>query len=237
MASQKTAEGRGFPVWTALAGAVAGAIVVGAIWGATSVAGATGGAGATEATVNGKAITHATLSKTLFTQYGRQTLQQMIDDRLVQTAAKADGLTATASAISQAQAQFESAYGITSPAALASFLQQNGLSNAQLQTILKNQVLEQELSVRGIKVSAKEIAAYYKSHASTFTITSKGKKTLEPLSQVKSAIVSTIQQSKAPTPTALLAKLAKQYKLTVVDPAYKSLQSAIETATSSVAGG
>lgn len=226
------AAGATFSAWTAIAGAIGGAIVVGAIWGVTSVTQAA--ANTTVASVNGKTITRATLEKALFSRYGKQTLQQMIDNRLVADAAKDQHLTASAAAMQSAQAQIESAYGITTSAALSSFLQSNGLTQAQFQTILKNQVLEQELAVSGIKVTNAEIAAYYKAHKASFA--AKGAKTPLPLSQVKSQVVTAIRQSQAVPATTLLADLAKKYRLTISDHRFKSLVAAIES-TAAPAGG
>lgn len=237
MASQRQASGRSaqgarFSVWTAITGALVGAVIVGAAWGVTSASKA---APSALATVNGKAITGSVLEKTLDAQYGSGTLQQMIENDLVADAAKDQHITASAAAIASAQEQIESAYGITSSAALASFLASNGLNEAQFQAILKNQVLEQQLAVSGVKVTNAEISAYYKTHESTFT--AKGSKTEEPLSAVRGQIINDIKQSKALSAATLLAKLAKKYHVTVSDTRYKSVLTAIEDPSSSSSGG
>jgi hypothetical protein len=230
----------GFSVWTAIAGGLGGAIVVGAIWGIVSVTSQTPSSAV--AIVNGQPITQATLTSTLANQYGKSQLEQMIENRLVDVAAKARHLTASASAEATAEEAIEEEYGITSSADMTSFLQENGLTQAQFNTILKNQVLEQELSVYGIKVTNNEIAAYYKKNkAADFTTsktTGKGKdkkttKTVEPLSKVKSTIITDIKTSKALSASDLLAKLAKEYKLTIPDKTYKGLVSTIENPSTS----
>ncbi len=231
-ASRTPARRGAFSVGTALAGALGGAIVVGAVWGLTSAIQAA--PAAAEASVNGTTITRVTLQKTLFDKYGRQVLETMIDNELVSDAATDQHVTASASAIQSAQAQIESAYGITTPAELTSFLQSNGLTDAQFQAILKNQVLEQELAANTVKVTDAEVEAYYKAHQASFT--AKGAKAALPLDQVRSQIVGDIKQSKAPSAATLLASLAKRYRLAILDSQYKSLLTAIE-GSSAKSGG
>ncbi len=226
--------GRPFSVWTAIAGALVGAIVVGAFWGVTSVSGASN---PTEATVNGQAITHSALSASLFREYGQNTLETLIDDDIVHAAAQAEHVTASPTAVEAAEESIEAQYDITSPTDLAEFLASNNMTNAQFQSLLKSEVLEQQLAENTVTVTNAEIAAYYKAHKSTFTTTTpatKGKKatkTVQPLSQVKSEIVTDIKESKAPAAQALLASLAKKYHLAIVDPTYKALKAAIEDPT------
>lgn len=222
--------GKGFSLWTGIGGVLCGAIVMGGIWGITSMghgtAQAAGSSSAAVATVNGQTISHATLQNTLLSQYGSQTLTGMIENRLVQDAAKADKITASQSDVQNAEAGIEAEYNISGSAELASFLQQQGMTNAQFQTMLKNDVLEEKLATRGIKVTNKEIAAYYKANKSQFIPS--GSKTAAPLSEVKSQIVADIEQSKAVPASTLLADLAKKYHLTVPAKEFQAVKTAIE---------
>lgn len=221
-------KGEGFPLWTGIGGLVVGAIVMGAIWGGTSLghSGKTASASGNIATVDGQTITHGSLENTLFTQYGDQTLQQIIEDRLIAVAAKADHIAATTTDIQNAEAGIEAQYSISGSAELAAFLQQQGMTNAQFQSVLKDDVLEEKLATEGIKVTGSEIAAYYKANKSQFIPS--GAKKASPLSVVRPQIVSDIEQSKAtPAPT-LLAQLAKKYHVTVNGKQFQAVKNAIE---------
>lgn len=217
----------------ALVGALVGAVAVGAVWGLRSAALPKGGTAGTSAlaSVHGRVITHAALAQTLMTQYGRQTLQQMIQNQLIADAAKGQKIHVTAADMQKVELAIESQYGITNSAELTSFLQANGMTNPQFQAILKNQALEQKLAESGIQVTNKEIAAYYKANRSSFIPT--GSKTPLPLSQVKGQVVSAIMASKALSPTQLFQNLAGTYKITVYDRAFKSVQTAIQGAPKS----
>lgn len=204
-------------------GALAGAIVVGLAWAVVTVSHPSD---ATIASMAGESIHQSTLNKTLDNQYGLQTVQQMIDSRLIEAGAKAAHLSASPRDLSQALGQIEAAYGITSSAALTAFLQQNGLTQTQFNGILKDQVLEQKLSEQGVSVTSQEIKDYYAAHKTTFTLS--GQKTEQPLSQVKGQIVAALKRSKAESSSSVLAALAKKFNLQVPDKTYQSIETSIE---------
>lgn len=231
-------QNRGRGLWSAVGGAVVGAAIVGVIWG---LAGA--GHGATDArlaSIDGHTISQSALDSALVSRFGQQQLEQMIDDQLVTVAAKADKVTATKADIAAAEAGIEAQYGISGSAQLASFLQANGLTDAQFQAILKNQVLEQKLAEQHVNVTNKQIQAYYDAHKSQFTPT--GSKKPSPLSQVRGEVETDIKVAGAPSPAQELASLAKQYHLHIYAAKYKSVLAAVENtsspgAASSPAGG
>lgn len=218
-------------LWAAIGGAVLGAAVVAAAWGIRGGAAPAASAAATApdtvvATVGGKTITLAAMQRALMAQFGSQKLQQMIDDAIVNDAATAAHLSATAADISAAQAGVEAQYGIQNSSQMALFLQQNGLTPTQFQTVLREQVLEQKLAQAAVTVTAKQIQAYYQSHLSAFTAT--GAKSATPLGQVRGQVVADLKVADALSIPQEIALLSKRYHLSIVSPAFRSLQATIE---------
>lgn len=209
--------------WPAAAGAVAGAVIVGAVWGIVQHQHPTN---PVVASVGQTKISHTTFMNQLESQGGTQTLTTLIEDQLITDGAKAANVTASKQDISNALQNLEAQYGISGSSQLAQFLQSNGVTQAQLNSILKVQVLEGKLASKGVTVSNSEIQSYYNQNKSSFT--PQGSKTPEPLSKVKSAIVAQIKQSKATPAAQLLAQLAKKDKITIYDSKYQSLKSTIE---------
>lgn len=225
-------QNRGRGLWSAVGGAVVGAAIVGVIWGLVGA-----GHGATDArlaSIDGHTISQSALDSALVSRFGQQQLEQMIDDQLVTVAAKADKVTATKADIAAAEAGIEAQYGISGSAQLASFLQSNGLTAAQFQAIMKNQVLVQKIAENGIKVTNKEIQAYYDAHKSQFTPT--GAKTPSPLSQVRGEVEADIKVAAAPAASQELAALAKQYHLHIYGKQFKGVLGAIENTAGSSGG-
>jgi len=214
-------------LWTGLAGLAVGAAAMAGIWGVASAhvsAPSVTPSGAV-ARLDGETITQHDLQAAVLAQYGTQTLEQLIETRLIADAAKEDHVTATATEMESAEAGIEAQYGISGSAELAAFLAQQGLTPAEFQQILKNEVLEEQVALHGIHVSNAAITAYYKAHKAQFTPA--GAKQPQPLSRVRSTIVTDLRESEAPAPPALLAALAKRYHLTLYG-SYKAVGAAIE---------
>lgn len=218
-------------LWAAVGGAVVGAAVVAAVWGIRSGARSSAkdtrpAAATTVATVGGKTITLSAMQTALMTQFGAQKLQQMIDDTIVNEAARASHLSATAADISAAQAGVEAQYGIQNSSQMALFLQQNGLTPTQFKAVLREQVLEQKLAQSAVTVNSRQIQAYYRSHLSAFTAT--GAKSATPLGQVRGQVVADLKVANARTIPQEIALLSKRYDLRIVYPAFRTLQTTIE---------
>lgn len=217
----------------AIAGAVAGAVIVGAIWGIVQHQHP---ADPVVARVGQTNITHSKFLTEMESQSGTPTLTQLIEDQLIRDGAKSAKITASKQDVATALTNLEAQYGITGSSQLTQFLQSNGVTQAQLNNILEVQVLEGKLAQQGVTVSASEIQSYYNQNKANFIPS--GSKTPAPLSQVKSQIESQIKQSKATPAAQLLAKLAKKDNVVIYDAKYKSLKSTIENppASSSSAG-
>lgn len=225
-----TPQNRGRGLWSAVGGAVVGAAIVGAIWGLTGAG--RGASDARIASIDGHTISQSTLNNALTSRFGQQQLQQMIDDQLVTTAAKAGKFTATAADISAAETGIEAQYGISGTAQLASFLQANGLTESQFRAILKNQVLEQKIAESGVTVTNKQIQSYYNANKSQFTPI--GSKKPSPLSQVRGQVETDLKVAGAPSAAQELATLAKKYHLNIYDKKYKSVLATIENVPATV---
>lgn len=210
-------------VWPALAGTLFGAVVVGAVWG---VAGHGHQNNPLVASVGPYKIHQSDFVQQMQTLSGKQTLQQMIDNQLIQDGAKAQHITASKTDLNNAVKNLEAQYHITSSSQLQQFLQSNGLTQSSLDNILTVNILEKKLSEQGVTVTNKEIQDYYNKNKQTFT--PQGKKTPEPLSAVRSQIKSQILQSKAIPQATLLANLAKQNKVSIYDSKYASIKTSLE---------
>lgn len=222
-------KGRRNAVVSAVLGAVGGAVIVGAVWGIMASQG--GSNDAKVATVGNTAIHRSDFVSQMESQSGQQTLATMIEDDLIKQGATAQKITASQSDVNNALQNLEAQYRISGSTQLQMFLAQNNLTQAQLNEILKTQVLEQKMSEKGITVSDKEITDYYNAHKAQFT--PQGSKTPEPLSKVRSQVISDVKASKATSPTVLLANLAKKFPITIYDKSYTSVKDQIEKPASS----
>ncbi|GMA51472.1 hypothetical protein GCM10025857_28290 [Alicyclobacillus contaminans] len=210
-------------VWSWLLGALGGAIVVGAVW--ASVAHVQSQP-VVIAKVGNHAIDQKTFDSKLESNSGQQMLQQMITQQLITDGAAKYGITATAADIKQATQQFESQYGITDPSQLTAMLAQYNMSMSDFNDIMKTQVLEEKLATKDVKYTDKDIQNYYNAHKSDYT--KSGQKNPQPLSAVKNQVIQDYKQSKAVPSDQLLANLAKQDPITILDPQYASVKTAIE---------
>lgn len=236
MASEETNETKTKTSWTGMwswvIGGVIGAVVVGAVWGGVAYAHA---GGPLIAKVGNTGIRQSALYNKLETSYGNQTVQEMVSEQMITDAAAKYHVTATQSQLSTALSSLEAQYGISNSSELGLFLAQNGLTQADLNRILKLQVLEQNLSQRNVKVTNAEIQSYYTKNKSSFIPS--GKKTPQPLSQVKSQIIATLKQQQAMSSTQLFANIAKWDPITIYDSKYAAVKNQIVGSSSSSTGG
>nr|WP_274433173.1 SurA N-terminal domain-containing protein [Alicyclobacillus sp. ALC3] len=208
--------------WSWIVGGVIGAVVVGAVWGGVAYAHA---GGPLIAKVGNTGIRQSALYNKLQTSYGNSMVQELVSEQLITDAATKYHIAATQAQLNTALSALEAQYQITSPTQLNLFLAQNNMTQADLNHILKLQVLEQNLAQRNVKITNTEIQSYYNQNKSTFIPT--GKKTPAPLSQVKSQIVATLKQQKALSSTQLFASIAKWDPITIYDSKYAGVKSQI----------
>jgi parvulin-like peptidyl-prolyl isomerase len=220
-------------VWSCLLGAVGGALVVGVVWG---IVAHTNAGSPVVAKVGNTVIDQASFTAKMESGSGKQTLQEMISEQLINAGAQKYHITAEKQDTDAAQTAFEAQYGVTSPDQLTQFLAQNNLSTSDFQDLMRVQVLEQKLAERNIPaVSDKDIQSYYDAHKANFT--KQGSSTPEPLSTVRSQIIDSIKQSKALPAAQLLASLAKENPITILDAKYATLKDQIENPAPSTATG
>lgn len=214
-------------VWSWLLGAVGGAVIVGAVW-------------ATVAHVQSKPVVIAKVGNNTIDQdafyskleanSGLQMLEQMITTQLIKDGAAKYHITATQDDINKATQQFESQYGVSSPDQLNVMLAQYHMTMSDFQDIMKTQVLEQKLAVKDVKVTDKDIQDFYNAHKANYT--KPGSKTPQPLSAVRNQVINDYKQSKAVPSTQLIANLAKEDPITILDPKYSSIKTMLENPAS-----
>lgn len=231
MNSEETQSNGQSSIWSWIIGGVVGAVVVGAVWGGVAYAHA---GGPSLAKVGSTTISRAQLTNKLETSYGSNMVQEMISEQLIADAAKKYNITATKAQINTALSALEAQYGIKNSTDLSMFLAQNGMTQSDLKRILKMQVLEQNLAERNVKVTPAQIQAYYTKNKSSFIPT--GQKTPQPLSKVKSQIVSAIKQQNAIPSAQLFASIAKWDSITIYDSKYSSVKNTLEGKTGNAAG-
>lgn len=210
------------PVGTLLTGVIVGAVIVGAVWYGTFEVKNHGGA---IAKVGNTPIMRTDFQTQMESAAGSQTLSQLVSNQLIEDGAKKYNITASQSDLKTALQNLEQQNNITSSTMLQAILSANHMTMADLNNNLKIQVLEQKLAERNITVSNTEIQNYYNQNKSQLAV---GGKT-PPLSAVKSQIVDAIKQSKAVAPSQLLANLAKEYPIQILDPKYSDVKTAIES--------
>lgn len=232
MDSEETQSKGRASVWSWVIGGAVGAVVVGALWGGVAYAHA---GGPSLAKVGSTTISRAQLTNKLETSYGTNMVQEMISEQLITDAAKKYNITASTSQINSALSALESQYGISNSTDLSLFLAQNGMTQSDLNQILKMQVLEQNLAQRNVKVTTAQIQAYYNKNKSSFVLS--GQKTAQPLSKVKSQIVAALKQQGAIPSAQLFASIATWDPITIYDSKYASVKNTLEGKTGNATGG
>lgn len=208
------------PVYNLLIGGVVGAVIVGAVWfGVYRIQ-----ENSTIAQVGSTKISKVEfLAKTESTA-GSQTLQQIITNQLIEDGASKYHMTASAQEIQTALTSLEQQNGISSQTQLDAALAASNLTMADLEKSLRIQVLEQKLAERNVTVSTKEIQDYYNQNKSQMAQSGK----TPALKDVQAQIETTIKQSKAVPASQLLADLAKENSISIMDPKYTSVKTSIE---------
>jgi foldase protein PrsA len=212
-------------------GSLLGAVVVGAIWLGTLKFGHE--EDKVVAKVGDTPITQSDFLKQTQSEAGAQSLSDLISEQLVLAGAKKYGITASQKDINDMLNTVKEQNNITSDEQLSTLLQQSHMTMADLKKNLKIQVLAQKLSERNVKVTEKEIQDYYNKNKKSLA----GKDKKSPaLKDVRSKIVATLKQQKAESTSQLLADLAKQFPITIVDPEYKDVKTNIENPSTSALG-
>lgn len=151
---------------TLIGGLCIGAVLTGAAWEGTHIATKNG---PVIATVGGKPIHQAQFDNSVAATVGSSALTNLIEQQLIDDAAKKDGVYATASAVNKLKQSIETQNGITSNAQLQSALSSSGMTMAQFNNQLKTEVLAQQVAQHDVKVTSAQIQSYYNSNKASFT--------------------------------------------------------------------
>ncbi len=211
----------GKSVGNMLIGAAVGAIIVGGAWYATFMVRNHGGV---IAKVGNNPISHSDFLSQVEKASGSQTLTQLINNQLVEDGAAKYHITVSQSEMDTALKGLEQQSNITSDAQLQAVLSANHVTMAELQKNLRTEVLEQKLSERNVTVSDKEIQDYYDKNKSQMAVSGH----VPALKDVKGQISDALKQSKALSPQQLMANLAKEDSIQILDPTYASVKTSIE---------
>ncbi|RIV20825.1 hypothetical protein D2Q93_11535 [Alicyclobacillaceae bacterium I2511] len=228
--NEKEGEFRMSAVWnkstlaSALVGLIIGGVVVGGVWMGTSRS-----QGAATDPVLAKVGNTPIPQSQLYTQAassaGQQAMMQLIGNALVQQGASKYQIVASNAEVQQELKNIEAQNHITSTSQLQVALASSGMTLPDLMNNIKNQVLEQKLAVRNVQVTNQEIQTYYNQNKNQLAGTGKKPPTL---ASVRNTIIQNIKQSKATATSVLLAELAKQFPIQVMDKQYQGVVSQIE---------
>lgn len=211
-------------------GGVVGALVVGAAWYGTY---AVSQKGEVVAKVGATPITRTTLQKGTESLAGTQILTELITNQLVRDAAGKANITASQDEINKALSDIEKQNNITSDADLTKALAQSHMTKDELMSQLQVQVLETKLAQSKVKVTDKQIQDYYNKNKESLPKVSSKVPTLE---QAKKTIIDDIKKQNAEQPAELIANLAKQDPITIVDSSYASVKDTLENPTPAIPG-
>ncbi len=214
---------------SALAGLAIGALVIGGIWFGTAQTHPTSSPNPVLAKVGNTKIQQSQLYQQATATGGSQAMMQLIGNNLVQQGAQKYHITASTAEINQALKNIEAQNHITSSAQLKLALASSGLTLSDLMTNIKTQVLEQKLAERNITVTNQEIQSYYNQNKAHLASNGKNPPTL---ASARNTIIQDIKQSKALSAQVLLADLAKQFPIQIMDKQYQGLKTQIESPAS-----
>ena len=203
-------------------GGLVGALIVGGAW--LTTYGVTQ-KGQVVAKVGDNTITRSALLKGTESLAGTQILSELITNQLIRDAAKKANITASQNEVNQSLSDIEKQNGITNDTQLNAALAQSHMTKADLMNQLEIQVLESKIAESKVNVTNQQIQDYYnKNKASLPKVASK----VPTLAQAKQTIISDLKKQNAESPTQLLADLAKQDPITIVDSSYSSVKNSIE---------
>lgn len=121
------------------------------------------------AIVDGKPIFSWQLSSQLMHQYGKQTLDAMVTERMINAEAAKNGATVTQNAIDQRETDMLKQFG--GNVKLQDLLNYQGLTKNDLDQQIKVQLEVENILSKDIKISDTDIANYLASNSAKFTAT------------------------------------------------------------------
>jgi foldase protein PrsA len=210
----------GKSIGSALIGVVIGAVVIGGVWYGVSKK----NENRVVATVGGTPITRTAFMTQLESSGGSQTLNGLIGNQLIEYGAAKYHITANQADLDKAKQGVEQQLGITTDAQLQTALAGYHMTMADFQKNMRITVLEQKLAQRNVTVTDADVQKYYDQNKAQMTVNGK----TPALNDVKAQIVDAIKQSKQQSTADLLASLAKEYPIQIVDTTYNDVKNSIE---------
>lgn len=134
----------------------------------------------TVATVNGEKITREELAERLIQQSGKEVLEQMITEKLIDQEAKRKGINITEADINQKIGEIKKQF--PDEKTFQNQLEASSISLEDLKKQIRLQLIVEKILKGKVKVSEKEIKTYYNQNKETFF---KGKKFDEVKDQIK----------------------------------------------------
>jgi len=141
-------------------------VIIGTVFVLLALTACTTGKGEVVAEINGEVITKEEFYQELLKQGGKQLLDRMIDQKLIQQAAKEKGVTATEQQVRERMDEMKEQFG--GDASFQMYLAQYGITEDMLKQDVRNQLLIEGLLKPEIKISEEEIKAYFEENKDMF---------------------------------------------------------------------
>jgi len=138
--------------------------------------------------VNNRPITRFEFNHQLERQYGKQVLESLINQELINQEAKKQKINITDEQIQENIEEIEK--GLSGQISLDDALKAQGITREQLNSDMKLQLTIEKLVSQGIEISDKEIAEYFKENKELFTATEESKQKEEAINNLRQQKIS-----------------------------------------------
>jgi len=133
--------------------------------------------------VNNRPITRFELNRQLEQQYGKQVLESLINQKLINQEAKKQKINITDEQIQESIEKIKES--LSGQISLDDALEAQGITRKQLNSDMKLQLTIEKLVSQGIEISDEEIAEYFKENKELFTATEEGKQKEEAINNLR----------------------------------------------------
>ena len=138
--------------------------------------------------VNNRPITRLEFNHQLEQQYGKQVLESLINQKLINQEAKKQKINITDEQIQENIEKIEKS--LSGQISLDDALKAQGITREQLNSDMKMQLTIEKLVSQGIEISDEEIAEYFKENKELFTATEEGKQKEEAINSLRQQKIS-----------------------------------------------
>jgi len=133
--------------------------------------------------VNNRPITRFEFNRQLGQQYGKQVLESLINQKLINQEAKKQKINITDDQIQKNIEKIEKS--LSGQISLDDALEAQGITREQLNSDMKLQLTIEKLVSQGIEINDEEIAEYFKENKEFFTATEEGKQKEEAINNLR----------------------------------------------------